>query len=570
MSADLIITNGKLYSVDFNGYETRAEAIAVKNGEIIFIGSDSEVKAFNGSDTKMIDAHGGSILPGFSDAHVHASFSASGLFSANLFDSDGDNVNATIETIKARMREYIKKHPDDAIIRGAGWNSGILNSKRMPTRFDLDMVCKDKPIILESYCQHFIWVNTKAMELAGINEDTPTPHTAVIYRDAEGMPIGVFGEFAGIHLVRDRMKSDFSSEEYRKTLEIYQKELANKYGVTLIFDAYCSENGREAYKAMARDKALTIRVKGNYYADPSKDFSQFDDIVMRKKTGQDDINDLYSVDTVKFFMEGSGAGFYMTEPFEHDFLMETGLSENTKDNAFWADESIKDIFYKLNNNGLQIHVHAMGDGAVRQAIDGFEYSKQRGIGDVRNTIAHLMYVQEADIIRMGKNDIIGCVQPTWMTQEPISGPGLIRMVGKDRYLEFYPYKRLINAGCITSAGTDYPVTPPPNPFISIEHAMTRTMYKGCSYSGNGEYYNMKLGPEKEPERDCVSLKEAIASLTIWSAYQCFQENVTGSLELGKSAEIIVLDKDIENVSVGEIHDLKVVKTIFKGNVVYEA
>ena len=568
MKADLIITNGRLYSVALDGTETRAEAIAVREGRIISIGKSSDMEELKAPGTKVINACGGSILPGLSDAHVHASFSASGLFAANLFGSDGETVDETIEIIKGRMTDYMEKHPDDAIVRGAGWNSAILNMGRIPTRFDLDELCPEKPMILESYCQHFNWINTKAMEMAGIDKNTATPRTAVIYRDENGTPTGVFGEFAGIHLVRDRLGSDFSAAEYRKTLEIYQHDLANRYGVTLIFDAYCSENGREAYKDMARNEALTMRVKGNYYADPSKDFSQFDDIIDRKKTGGDDINDLYGVDTVKFFMEGSGAGFYMTEPFEKAFLEETGLSEDLKHNAFWEDDVVKKGFHKLNMSGLQIHTHAMGDGAVRQALDGFEYSKQHGAGDVRNTIAHLMYVQPDDIIRMGANDVIGCVQPTWMTQEPISGPGCIAMMGRERYLNFYPYKRLIDAGCIISAGTDYPVTPPPDPFVSIEHAITRSMYKGCRYAGDGSYCDLKLGPEDNPEQDCVSLKDVIASLTIEAAYQCFLENITGSLEVGKSAEIIVLDKDIESVPVEEIHNINVVKTIFKGNVVY--
>lgn len=569
MNADLIIVNGKLYSVDLAGVETRAEAIAVKDGKIISIGSRSDVEFYKGSETKIIDAAGGSILPGLSDAHVHASFTASGMFAANLFSCEGKTVDETIENIKRQMVIYMKEHPHEAIVRGTGWNSAILTMGRMPTRFDLDDICPDKPMILESYCQHFNWINTKAMETAGIDNNTPTPHTAVIYRDESGMPLGIFGEFAGIHLVRDRLGSDFSAEEYRKTLELYQNELANRYGVTLIFDAYCSENGRAAYKAMAEEGALTMRVKGNYYADPSKDSSQFDEMIARKKAGHDDINDLYSVNTVKFFMEGSGTGFYMTQPFEKEFLEATGLSEDLKYNAFWTDEMVKESFYKLNMNGFQIHTHAMGDGAVRQSIDGFAYAKRHGAGDVRNTIAHLMYVQPDDIIRMGENDIIGCVQPTWMTQEPISGPGCIAMMGMQRYLDFYPYKRLIEAGCVTSAGTDYPVTPPPDPFISIEHAITRSMHKGCRYDKDGLYHQLKLGPQDDPERDCVGLKEAIASLTIGTAYQCFLEDVTGSLEVGKSADLVLLDNDIESVPVEEIHDLNAVKTIFKGRIVYE-
>lgn len=568
MSADLIVTNGRLYSVDLNGTETRAEAIAVKDGIIEAIGNCSEIEALCGKNTKIIDAAGASILPGLGDSHVHATFSASAMFSANLFGCPKTDAQYNIEFCKEKMAEYIKEHPDDEIIRGCGWNSAIL-SEKTPTRHDLDEICSDRPVILESFCQHFVWVNTKAIEMAGVTSNTPTPRTGVVFREEDGYPSGVFGEFAGIMMIRDGLKSDFSVEQYKDTLRIYQRDLANKYGVTMIFDAYCTENGREAYKQMARDGELTIRVKGNYYADPSKDPEQFDEIISRRESGEDVVSDLYGSDTVKFFLEGSGAGFYSLEPFEKEYCQMTGVSEEFCGAPFWTDEEIKEYFNKLNSAGIQLHCHAMGSASVRQAVDGYENSRKRGAGDVRNVIAHLMQVDEDDIRRMGENKVIACVQPTWMMQEPLTGPGMIFMFGKERYLNSYPYKRLIDAGCVTALGTDFPVTPPPDPFISIEHGMRRTISEACYLKVDDMYYSMILGPEDNPEQDIVSLKDAIQGLTAGVAYQNFLENITGTLEVGKSAEIVVLDKDIESLPADAIHTVNVKKTIFKGNVVYE-
>lgn len=569
MKVDLIVKNGKLFSVDKTGAEHRGEAIAVRDGIIVKIGSNDEILKYADSNTEIIDAKGATVLPGLSDAHVHASFSASGLFSANLFGSDGASNEETIENIKNRMVKYIAEHPDDEIIRGAGWNSGILSGDCLPSRHDLDAICPDKPVVLESFCQHFIWVNTKALELAGIDEKTPTPRTGRVFREADGFPAGIFGEFTGIHLLRDALGCDYSVDEYKYTLRIYQKELANKYGVTAIFDAYCSENAREAYKQMAKDEELTIRVVGNYYADPSKGSAQFDDMIARKARQEDDINDLYCVNTVKFFMEGSGDGFFLTEPFEEAYRQVSSGDKDPTQNGFWTDKEVCEYFLKLNEAGLQIHTHAMGDGAVKQSIDGFEYAYKKTGQDARNTIAHLMLVRQEDIERMAENKVIACVQPTWMVQEPITGPGITYMMGRERYLDMYPYKRFIDAGCVTAAGTDYPVTPPPDPYISMQHAVTRSICEGCYFVGDGSYFGLKLGPYDCPDRDCVSLKEVIQSLTIGAAYQMFKEDVTGSLEVGKSAEIVILNKDLESLPEEEIYTAKPVKTIFKGKVVYE-
>ncbi len=568
MSADLIITNGRLYSVKMDGTEIRAEAVAVKDGMIEAVGTCQEIEKLRGENTEIIDAEGGSILPGLGDAHVHATFSASAMFSANLFGCPGTEAQMNIDFCKEKMAEYIKEHPDDEIIRGCGWNSAII-AEKAPTRHDLDELCSDRPMILESFCQHFVWVNTKAIEMAGITKDTPTPRTAVLLREEDGYPAGVFGEFAGIGMIRDGLKSDFTVDQYKDTLRIYQKDLANRYGVTMIFDAYCTENGREAYKQMARDGELTIRVNGCYYADPAGSPEQFDEIIARRDGGRDVVGDLYSSDTVKFFLEGSGAGFYNLEPFEKEYCEMTGMPEGFRGAPFWTDEEINEYFSRLNAAGLQLHCHAMGSASVRQAVDGYENSNKNGAGDVRNVIAHLMQIDDSDVRRMAENKVIACLQPTWMMQEPLTGPGMTFMFGRKRYLDSYPYKRFLDAGVVVSEGTDFPVTPPPDPFISIEHGMRRTISEACYLKVDDMYYHMPLGPDEDPTRECVTLKDALQGLTIGVAYQNFREDITGTLEVGKSADIVILDKDIEALPADKIHTVNVKKTIFKGRVVYE-
>lgn len=360
---------------------------------------------------------------------------------------------------------------------------------------------------------------------------------------------------------------DFSVEEYKNTLRIYQKDLANFYGVTLIFDALCSDNAREAYKEMARDGELTIRVRGNYYAESSLPKSQFKDMVMAKAKGEDDVEDLYKINTVKFFMEGSANGFYTGEPFEEAYLKAAGLPDGYRGFAFWEEEELEEVFTYLIENGFQIHTHAMGDQSTTITLDAYEKAAKNTGRDARNVIAHLMIVKEEDMKRMGKLNIIGCVQPTWMFREPIVDSYYIFQFGEERRAQFYPYRRLTEAGVIVSVGTDFPVTPPPDPFVAMEGGITRSI-PSC-FPGYEQFKGMIAGPDRNPTQDCVDLTEAIKGLTICGAYQNFLEDITGSIEVGKSAELVILDRDLETSNPADIHDTHVLMTIFKGKIVYE-
>ena len=256
MSIDCIIKNGRVYSVDMAGMVSRNEAVAIKDGIITAVGNNEDIGKLATIDTKIIDAEGCSVMPGFSDAHLHASFSASAMFSCNLFEVVADetyNREKLIKEYQQKMKIYMENHKDDKIIRGTGWNIGYFGTQ-LPTRHDLDEICPDKPMVLESFCQHHLWVNTKAIEMSGITKNTPTPRAGEITREENGYPAGIFSEFTALAMIKENLKGyDFSVEEYKETLRIYQREFANKYGVTLIFDAYCSENGREAYKELARN-----------------------------------------------------------------------------------------------------------------------------------------------------------------------------------------------------------------------------------------------------------------------------------------------------------------------------
>jgi len=610
MYAEIVAKNGKVYSVGLDGEETRGEAVAVAEGKILAVGSNADIEKYIGDNTKVIDAQGKSVLPGFCDAHVHASFTAGSQLPCDLFEITSDNASMPSEKalrfmsscvkrfpragkrfVKAlvsgtsrsskkdgrdvmvkkytdKLREYIKDNPDMEIIRGIGWNLGYFGytPEDWPTKHDLDAICSDKPVVMESFCQHHLWVNSKALEICGVDKDTPDPKIGGLWRDESGEPTGLLSEFSAENLIRNKLPGyDRSVEQYKEAFRYYQKELANKYGVTMIFDALCSENAAQAYKEMAGDGELTIRVAGCYYADPDFTESDFEKLIERK--GSDDVSDIYKVNCIKFLMEGSAMAFYFSEPFEYPCLLATGYPEDYRGLPYWTTEEMRTYFTKLNEAGYQIHTHSMGDAATTHTIDGYEYARGKTDNDVRNVIVHLMLVNKEDFKRMGDLGVIACVQPTWMSHEPIMYISYLAMVGVDRRDQFYPYKRFLDEGAIVSMGTDFPVTPPPDHFISIETALTRKIPR-CT-AGYEEYKDMVLGPPENPGQDAVDLKDAIKSLTICGAYQNFWEDITGTLEAGKSADLVVLDTDIENMAPEDIHEIQVRYTIFKGRVVYE-
>ncbi|MCL1895999.1 MAG: amidohydrolase [Clostridiales bacterium] len=610
MYADIVIRNGKVYSVGLDGREIRGEAVAVSGGKILAAGTDKEIGQFIGDGTKVIDAGNNSVLPGFCDAHVHASFTAGALLPCDLFCITSDNASmpsektlrflsscvrrfpkagkrfvrmlvsgakraskkdgreAMTKKYTDKLKEYIDENPGLEIIRGIGWNLGYFGYTQddMPTRHDLDAVCMDKPIVMESFCQHHLWVNSKTLEICGIGRDTPDPKIGGLWRDADGEPTGMLSEFSAENLVRHRLPGyDQTVEQYKEVFRKYQSELANRYGVTMIFDALCSDNAMQAYREMARDGELTIRVAGCYYADPGLPASGFDEFIARK--GKDDVSDTYKVNCIKFFMEGSAMAFYFGEPYEYACLLSAGYPDGYRGHPYWTADEMDNYFTKLNGAGYQIHVHAMGDAAVTHTLDGFEQARAKLGKGARNVIAHLMYVQEGDFKRMGDLGVIACVQPTWMSHEPVMYLSYLAMAGAGRRDQFYPYKRFLDNGATVSMGTDFPVTPPPDHFISIETALTRKIPR-CTV-GYEEYKDMTLGPPRDPCQDAVSLKEAIKSLTVCGAYQNSWEGITGTLEAGKSADIVVLDTDIESAAPEDIHKIKVHYTIFKGDIVYE-
>lgn len=570
-AADMIVFNGKVFSVSEDDTVIGGSAVVICDSVIKTVcETDEEAMRYAGDETELIDCQGNTILPGLCDDHAHPSWAASFYIGCSLFEamsSPEDTSDDAIEKYRERLRPYIAANPDYKLYRGIGWNrayfSGTCKDPRWPTRHDLDQVCRDKPVILESYCQHALWANTKAIEMAGITADTPDPETGEIQREEDGYPSGIFMEFEPMALLKEGIASyDFTVEQYKQALLRYQREDANYFGVTLVDDCYCTENAIKAYKELAEEGRLTVRFRGVYKLEEA---ASADVERIKRRAGQDDVGDLYRINTIKIFIEGEMA---MLEPYEEDAVREMGYPSGYCGETFWPDDVIYPVIRECADTGMQIHIHAMGDKAVRQAVRGLAAAQQATGKCSRNVVAHLMAVSDEDIAIMAENGIMCSCQPRWMVYETDAEDFYSTLFGRKRALEFWPNKRLSDAGCVVAYGTDFPVSPPPNPYQEMQCAMTRSVFEEDVYQ-YPKYKGKVYGPEDDLRRDCVSLESAVKSLTYNGAWQNFLEDVTGTIEEGKSAELVILDRDITAIPVEQIHKIKVRKTIFKGKVVYD-
>ncbi|NLD19113.1 MAG: amidohydrolase [Clostridiales bacterium] len=570
MYADLALVNGKIYSVSGDDKVRRGSCVLVKGDRIFKVCEGDEEQKYIGKATRVIDCKGHTILPGLCDAHCHPSWSTSFFESCQLFDVTGTQENTSRQVIDMyleKLRGFIKSHENAEIIRAIGWNraffSGACKESRWPSRHDIDRVCSDRPVVMESYCQHAIWINTRAIEMAGLDKNTPDVASGEIFREEDGYPSGIFFEMEAQSLIKNNLKNyDYSVEQYKDTIKRFQNEVALPLGITLYNDCFHTENATEAYKELAQEGELKLRVRGVHHFADCKDLSMVDDI--EKKIGSCDVGDIFQINTIKIFFEGE---FMTMEPYEKKAIEEQNLPEGYCGAEFYDDETAKKATAKALGTGMQVHIHAMGDRAVKQAVDCLEYGQQITGMKNRNVIAHLMMVRDEDIQRIGKNEIICNCQPRWMIYDSDADEFYQEMFGHERTVKIYPNKQFLDAGCVVSYGTDFPVTPPPDPFHGIHCAVTRSVFKGDEKEYS-RYKGAVLGPESNPRQDCVTLKDAVKSSTWSGAYQLFLEDVTGSIQEGKSAEIVVIDRDIENTPQEELYNTKVCHTIFKGKAVY--
>jgi predicted amidohydrolase YtcJ len=533
--ADLILTNGNVITVDAE--RPQVEALAVRGDRILAVGSNQEIEAYRGAETRVIDLEGETAVPGLIDAHLH--FPRLGKRTKQLFL---DETRSPEEAI-AIVREQVESAEPGEWITGRGWHTVTWGSG-YPDNEALSAVSPENPVFLIGMASHAVWVNAKALELAGITKDTPDPGGGRILRHPEtGEPTGILLETA-----RDLVES-YLPPETRDTKKADIKlsvETAARLGLTEVHDAGVGDETIEIYEELLEEGELKVRLYVMYsIPDGGEVLDAFVQDPPRIGLG----NHMLTLRSLKAFADGAlGArGAALLAPYS-DLEDSTGLVQND-------EEELYKIVSKSMEAGYQVAVHAIGDRGNRMVLDAVARAKEAHPGaDARVRIEHAQIVAVEDIPRFGELGVIPSMQPIHCTMD--MGFAEAR-VGPERMKGAYAWKSLIDSGAILAASSDTPAFPVhySNPIWGIYAAVTRQTNDG---EPDGGWY-----PEEK-----VTRLDALKMYTLNAAYAAFEEDIKGTLTPGKLADVTVLSKDILSISDAEILDTEVVMTIVGGEVVY--
>ena len=569
MKADRVFKNAKVYSVSLDGKETRAESVAIKDGKFVFVGSDGDAEAFIGENTVVTDCNGGSILPGFCDSHMHFAVSIRRFGVADLSDMVSDVTKDTPEDILKELQRrtvaFADSHPDDPVIHGSGWDKswfeGALGGKTYKlTRKDIDAVIPDRPVALDSACGHICLLNTKALEMAGIDKDFPNPPGGIINRDEDGVPTGYIQETSAIKDVCDRIPGfEYTVEQQKNALKASQDYFVS-HGFTYLSDCMRQELPYKLIKEMAENGELKVRLDGVFNCKDATRDADMEKAISEK--GKFDVDDIFKVDTVKYFIDEN---FAMMEPYPKEYCEAIGLPEGsgTDEMLLWDLDHYRESMINAKKAGYNIHVHSYGDRAARETIMAMVNARKANPDKkLKDIIAHISFIKPEDEKLMAEHGIIGAIQPQWESANEIDSVSVMSIVGAERFKGLFPNGSLARAGVILSNGSDFTVNMS-NALEGISVAMTRKFPK------NSKYYNdFKDMPALNPD-EVTTLKDSIQGWTINGAYQFGRDDITGSIEVGKSAELVVLSGDIENTPVEDICLLEIKETLFKGQTTYK-
>jgi len=551
-TADLVLKNGRIYTVDAN--KSWAEAVAVVDKQIAFVGENAGVESFIGPDTQMIDLEDKMVLPGFIDSHTHISVVSA--------EEDGvalDNLPDLDDYLEA-IRDYVTKYPNQDVVYGCGWGNEPFPPLG-PRKEDLDKVIPDRPASFMSGDGHSLWVNLKTVEMAGITKDTPNPPGGVIEKDpGTGEPSGTFRENA-MDLINDVLPA-YPVDRLKRGIHTYM-EIAASEGITTVHDplllmpdaegtllGYGSlRNNIEAFDQLTASNELTLRVRGTILTDPTKGASQ---VAALKAQCNSHKHPHFQLTGAKVFIDGvvEGSTAYMVEPYSHmpDFRSE----------CLWETDTLNETFQAVDAENLQIHIHAIGDAAIKVSLDALEYARENnGTLQTRHLITHLHVVDYDDMPRFADLGVIGVPQTFWHMKGEYYDELSLPYLGKERADAQYPMKSFLDAGVMLASASDYPVTVPSPPLVGIMLGITR-----CE-PGTSNPEDV-LNPKEK-----MSLVEMIESFTINGAIANFVEDITGSIEVGKMADMVILEKNLFDIPETEIADTKVLMTLFEGQPVFK-
>lgn len=537
--ADTIFVGGRVFT---GTTDAPIEAsVSVGGGRILEVGDPDRDGA------EVVDLKGGLIMAGFQDAHVHPAFGGAQMLSCGL---SGQH---SAEGYLAVVAAYAEAHPDKAWIHGGGWSMDVFPGGT-PTRQLLDTVVPDRPVLLTNRDGHGAWANSLALRLAGLDRDTPDPVDGRIEREQDGSPQGTLHE--GAMSLVGRHVPTVSAEEAYQGLLAGQSHLFSM-GVTGwqdamigVFPGHTDNYG--AYLRAATEGALKARVVGALWWDRDRGLEQIPELVERRAGGQ---VGTFNATTVKIMQDGVAENFTaaMLEPY----LDGCGCATANSGISFVEPGLLDAAVVELDALGFQIHFHALGDRAVREALDALAGARAaNGANDQRHHLAHLQVVHPDDVPRFAELGAAANMQPLWAAHEPQMDELTIPFLGAERAALQYPFGDLLRAGARLVAGSDWSVSSP-NPLWGVHVAVNRAVPEG------------KPGAPFLPEQ-ALTLAQALTAYTAGSAWINHLEDVTGTVEAGKYADLVVLDRDPFAGPPEEIGQTQVVRTYVEGQLVYQS
>lgn len=539
VTADLVIKNAKIHTIDVA--DTVASVVAIKDSLITYVGDD-ELEVNIDDKTKVIDAAGKVVLPGLIDSHSH-------MLSMPALDGIPISFEMNLDELLQTIKEYTEAHPEKKSFFGQVYLETVIGEENY-NKETLDKVCPDRPVILLGSTCHESWVNSKALEVTGITKDTPDPIPGEQYfeRDAEGNPTGRVVDAIPMDMIVQACKP-CDNEMLETGMERYFG-ICNSLGVTAFADCGVlppadEASAYEAYDVLRAEDKVTCRISGSTVHTGMISIDESIEHLREMNTKYHD--DMLCVKTLKLLQDGCYEG--RTSSCFEDY--EDGSEYRPPS---FEGETVKDIFVKTTNAGFDIHVHVLSDKAMFETLEGCIAARDAGNTDNRLTLAHCHSIRKEDIEKFAKYDVVTNFTPQWM----VNKDDIITAIGKDRHDDMMRMGTLSRQGTVVTIGSDCP-----SDELGFE------LWKGIEMSMTRRTFGH---PEETPLEDInevIDLDTAIRACTINGAYEMGMEDKIGSIEVGKYADMIILDTDIYEADVYSIHDIRPEMTIFNGKVVYE-
>ncbi len=536
-AADLVLRGGAVYTV--RPERPWAEAVAIREGRIVFVGDDAGALRYVGDHTRVIDLSGRMLLPGFHDTHAHPLSGGLELGECNLYDAE------TPAEVEGIVRAYAAAHPDLPWIRGNGWQLPVFPGAN-PQKALLDRLVPDRPAFFYAADGHSAWANSRALALAGITAQTPDPANGRIERDPRTRePSGTLRESA-ISLLADKLPSYTDSERLGAARRALAE--ANRFGITSITDADAGPDYLRAYAELDRRGELTARVSAALH--PEEDATAEAEVTRLKALREQYRGgNRLTVNTIKLYADGviEAGTAALLAPY-------LGRRGSAGDLTYTPDDFTSRIV-GLDREGFQIHVHAIGDRAIRVTLDALARARElNGPRDARPVIAHLELFDPADLGRFRGLGVVASFQPFWAQADEYITKLTEPQLGPVRSRWLYPIASLARSGAILAGGSDWTVSSL-NPLDAIQVALTRRPLETPD------------GPPWIPE-ERMHLAEMLSAYTIGGAYATYEEREDGSIAQGNLADLVVLDRNLFAIPIGEIHRARVLLTLLEGQTVY--